>query len=313
MNKIKRRDFLKTGLVAGGAVILAKNLAGSGLLMNHMPQVKSPSDGKVPDIVTISGDNPEESISRLLEPLGGISQFVHSGQTVGLLVNSPWKNPGYYTHPDVVLSLANLCLQAGAKEIVCFKPASQGYWERGLLFEKFKSVIQRIRYGSDRVEVEIPKGVSLKQAEIYKEFNEVDVFINIPVAKHHAGTIFSGNLKGIMGVSSSLTNRNMHSPDGTYTYEEEEYLAQCIADLNLIRKPDLCIVDAIECALNNGPAGPGETFKPGKILAGKDPVAMDVYSASLIGFFPDDILTFRRAYEHGLGETDPGKVKLVEL
>jgi uncharacterized protein (DUF362 family) len=313
MSKIKRRDFLRTGLMAGGAVLLSKQLIGSGFSMNQPMHFRPPSYGEMPDIVTISGANPEESMSRLLEPLGGIGQFVHSGQTVGLLVNSPWKNPGYYTQPDVVLSLANLCLQAGAKEIVCFKPASQGYWERGLLFEKFKSVIQRIRYGTDRIEVEIPEGVLLKKAEIYKEFNEVDVFINIPVAKHHAGIIFSGNLKGMMGVSSSLTNRNMHSPDGIYTYEEEEYLAQCIADLNLIRKPDLCIVDAIECALNNGPAGPGETFKPGKILAGKDPLALDVYSASLIGFIPDDILTFRRAYEHRLGEIDPGKVNLLEL
>jgi len=313
MSKIKRRDFLKTGLMAGGAVLLPRQITGSGFSMNRPLHYRSPSGGEIPDIVTISGANPEESMSRLLEPLGGIGQFVRSGQTVGLLVNSPWKNPGFYTQPDVVLSLANLCLQAGAKEIVCFKPASQAYWERGLLFEKLKSVIQRIRYGSDLIEVEIPEGVSLKKAKIYREFKETDVFISVPVAKHHAGVIYSGNLKGMMGVSSHDTNRNMHSPEGDYTYDQHEYLAQCIADLNLIRKPDLCIVDANECALNNGPAGPGETVRPGKILAGKDPVAMDVYSASLIGFFPDDILTCKRAYEHGLGEINPEKVKLLEL
>jgi uncharacterized protein (DUF362 family) len=105
----------------------------------------------------------------------------------------------------------------------------------------------------------------------------------------------------------------MHSPEGEYTYDKHEYLAQCIADLNLIRKPDLCVVDAIECGLNNGPAGPGKTAKPGKILAGRDPLAVDVYAAGLLGFAPDDIITFKRAYEHGLGETDPAKVKLLEL
>jgi len=31
------------------------------------------------------------------------------------------------------------------------------------------------------------------------------------------------------------------------------------------------------------------------------------------GFIPDDVLTFKRAYEHGLGEIDPGKLKLLEL
>jgi uncharacterized protein (DUF362 family) len=313
MSKIKRRDFLKTGLMAGGAVILAKHLAGSGYSLNPLMRYRSPASDEIPDIVTISGADPEKSMPGLLEPLGGIGQFVQSGQTVGLLVNSPWKHPGYYTKPDLVLSVANLCLQAGAKEIVCFSPASEEYWERGQLYDKYKSVIQRFRHGSERIEVEIPNGVSLKKADIYKEFKEVDVFISIPVAKHHAGVIFSGNLKGMMGVSSSSTNRNMHSPEGDYTYDKHQYLAQCIADLNLVRKPDLCIVDATECALNNGPAGPGETVKPGKILAGKDPVAMDVYAASLIGFSPDDILTFKRANEHGLGETDPEKVKVLEL
>jgi len=37
---------------------------------------------------------------------------------------------------------------------------------------------------------------------------------------------------------------------------------------------------------------------------------MDVYAASLIGFNPEDILTFKRAYEHNLGEIEPGKLKL---
>ena len=313
MNKIKRRDFLRTGLMAGGAVLLSRQLAGSGFSTVTPMPYKPPPAGEMPDIVTISGADPEKNMTGLLEPLGGISQFVRSGQTVGLLVNSPWKNPGYYTKPDVVLSLANLCLQAGAKEIICFAHASQAYWERGLLFEKYESVIQRFRYGSDQVEVEIPNGIMLKKAKVFKELIEADVFISIPVAKHHAGVVYSGNLKGMMGASSDNTNRNMHSPEGDYTYDKHEYLAQCIADLNLIRKPDLCIVDATECAINNGPAGPGELVKPNKIIAGKDPVAIDVYAASLIGFYPDDILTVRFASIHGLGEIDPEKVTLLEL
>lgn len=313
MKILKRRDFIRTGVMAGGAVILSNQLPGASLFHKPVNSYLPPVDGEFPDIVTVSGDDPEASIPRLLDALGGIGRFVGSGKSVGLLVNSPWKYPGYFTQPDQVIALANLCLAAGAREIICFKPAQASYWERGNLYGKYKSVIDNFKYGADRIEADIPKGTSLKVAEIFKELNEVDVFISIPVAKHHAGTIFSGNLKGMMGVSSSSTNRHMHSPDGTYSYDNHEYLAQCIADLNLIRKPDLCIVDAVECALNNGPAGPGETYKPGKILAGTDPLALDVYAASLIGFYPDDILTFNRAYEHGLGEIDPGKLKLLEL
>jgi uncharacterized protein (DUF362 family) len=229
------------------------------------------------------------------------------------LINSPWKNPGYYTQPDVALAVAKLCKDAGAGKIICFKPVPSGYWEKSREFGNFESLIQDFTYGGNRIEVDIPKGVFLKKAEIFESFNEVDVYISIPVAKHHMGTIFSGNLKGLMGVASSNTNRHMHSPDGEYTYDNAEYLAQCIADLNLIRKPDLCVVDAIECATNNGPAGPGETCRPNKIIAGTDLLAIDVYAARLIGFDTNEILTFLKAYAHGLGEIDPGKLKVVEL
>jgi uncharacterized protein (DUF362 family) len=140
---------------------------------------------------------------------------------------------------------------------------------------------------------------------------DTDVFINIPVAKHHNGTIFSGVLKGLMGVSSRDTNRYMHSPDGEYTYAKEEYLAGCIADLNLIRLPDLCIMDAGTCALNNGPRGPGDTTSPEQILAGTDPLAMDVYSASLIGMDPVDILTFEKAKQHNLGNNDLSTINVA--
>jgi len=130
------------------------------------------------------------------------------------------------------------------------------------------------------------------------------------VAKHHNGTIFSGVLKGLMGVSSRDTNRFMHSPDGEYTYSKEEYLSGCIADLNLIRLPDLSIMDAGICATNNGPRGPGDTTSPERILAGTDALAMDVYASSLIGMDPKEILTFQLAKEHGLGNNDLESIKI---
>lgn len=305
MKKIKRRDFLRAGVMAGGAVMIGSRLM--KVFSQDMPA------GVSPDIVTISGDDPLKKIVKLLDPLGGIGQFVKKGQSVGILVNSPWKHPGYYTNPDVVLGVAELCLEAGAKEIVCFKPVPEGYWERSENYDDYADIIRNFRYGNERMEVGIPGGVALKKAEIFQAFKEVDVYISIPVAKHHNGTVFSGNLKGLMGVSSRDTNRYMHSPDSKFTYDNHEHLAQCIADLNLIRLPDLCVVDAIECALNNGPAGPGETTKPNKIVAGIDPLALDVYTANLIGFDTEDILTFDRAYNLGLGKIDTSKLTYSHL
>jgi len=56
-------------------------LAGSELLMNRSMQFVPPLEGEIPDIMTISGDNPEENIARLLEPLGGIGLSAHRSKT----------------------------------------------------------------------------------------------------------------------------------------------------------------------------------------------------------------------------------------
>ncbi|MCD4731332.1 MAG: DUF362 domain-containing protein [Bacteroidales bacterium] len=304
MKKITRRKFVKTSAAIGGATIIGSQFP--GILKAGVPYGN-------PDIVTMSGNNLMENMYKLLEPIGGIDKYVSSGSKVGVLLNSPWIHPGTYTHPDVALSIIKLCIEAGAKEIVCFKPVRDGYWLESQYAKSLVKDIEKITYCEERIDVEISEGVELNKASIYKGFLEVDVFINIPVAKHHAGTNYSGILKGLMGVSSSNTNRHMHSPDGEYTYSKHEYLSQCIADLNLIRKPDLCIVDATECVQNNGPRGPGETIKPNLILAGTDPVALDVYGANLIGIDPADVITCDRANELGLGQNEMSGLTVMEL
>ena len=254
-----------------------------------------------------------QNIPELIQRLGGIGDFVSSGESVGFLVNSPWKHPGTYTHPDVALACIKHFKDAGAGKIVVFKPVPEGYWERSVYYNDLKDLVAEISYSEERTDVAIPGGKELKKATVFRDFLEVDRFVNIPVAKHHAGTYFSCNLKNLMGVSTSETNRKMHSREGKYTYGEHEYLAQCIADLNLVRAHDLAIVDALECVLNNGPRGPGETVKPDRILAGTDPVALDVYAAGLIGFHPEEILMFAFAGEHGLGKSKPEDIVVSEI
>lgn len=304
-NKITRRKFVKSTLAVGGATLL------SSPLLPNMLSAATPN--AFPDIVTIKGDDVMENTKLLLEPLGGIKKFVPQGKTVGILINSPWVHPGMYTHPDLAISVVKLCKEAGASKIVCFKPVREEYWEESKYYEENKNLIDELVYGEERVEVDIPKGVELKKATIFKLFLDVDVYISIPVAKHHSGTFFSGNLKGLMGVSSSNTNRHMHSPDGEYTYDKHEYLSQCIADLNLIRQPDLCIVDALECGMENGPRGPGETIQPNKLLAGIDPVALDTFSVNMLEFDPYDVLTLEKAAKHGLGKVDMDKLIVMSL
>jgi uncharacterized protein (DUF362 family) len=305
MKKFNRRKFIRSSLAWGGIALLSNQLI-PRFLRAAVPLAK-------PDILVTAGDDPMNAVKNLMATLGGMEKFVSSGQSVGILVNSPWKHPGYFTHPDVALAVVKQCLEAGAGDIVCFKPVPAGYWEKSAYYEEMKEAIENFTYGSDRKMMTIAEGTALKEAEMFDIFEKVDVYISIPVAKHHNGTLFSGALKGLMGISSSTTNRHMHSPDGEYTYAKQEYLSQCIADLNLIRQPDLCIVDAIECALNNGPRGPGDTVKPDKILAGTDMVAVDAYAANLIGFDLADVPSIGMAAKHGLGNDRLEELVVMEV
>lgn len=305
MKKLDRRNFIKGSILATGAAFASSSMIPKFLQGSIAP-------GK-PDIVTIAGDDPMGSMELLLAPLGGIEKFIKPGGSVGILVNSPWLNPGTYTSPDVALAFVKLAKEAGAGEIICFKPAREGYWEESKYYEDMKDLISEIKYGDERTKIEIPNGIDLKEAELFQVFLDVDTFINIPIAKHHNGTIYSGTLKGLMGVTNRTTNRFMHSPDGEYTYSKERYLSQCVADLSTLRKPELCLIDAIECCTENGPRGPGQTVKPNKLLAGIDPVATDAYAAKLMGFDPDHIQTFEFAAAHGVGTADLSTLEILEL
>ncbi len=304
MNSMNRRKFIRDSITIGGVSISLSLIP--KFLRANVSNDKS-------DIYSISSENPKEAIPTLIESLGGIESFVKPGDSVGFLVNSPWVHKGFYTNPDIVLVLMKMCKNAGAGKIICYKPAREGYWEESQYYTEMKPMIDEIIYGDERVEIDINGGKEMKSAEVFKIFMESDVFINVPVAKHHNGTIYSGILKNLMGVSSRDTNRNMHSPDGEYTYSKTVYLSTCIADLNLIRKPDLSVIDAGICAINNGPRGPGDTISPGLIIGGTDPLAMDIYASSILGMGPQDIYTFTAAKELGLGKSDIAEIKVTEL
>jgi uncharacterized protein (DUF362 family) len=304
MNLMNRRNFIRKSITIGGVSI-------SLSLMPKFLRANLFNDKS--DIHSISYGNLKESIPKLIDSMGGIESFVKPGNSVGFLVNSPWVHQGFYTNPDIVLVLMKMCKDAGASKIICYKPVRDGYWEESQYYEEMKPLIDEIVYGDERVVIDIKGGKEMQSAEVFKVFMESDVFINVPVAKHHNGTIYSGILKNLMGVSSPDTNRHMHSPDGEYTYSKTVYLSTCIADLNLIRKPDLSVIDAGVCAISNGPRGPGDTISPGLIIAGTDPLAMDVYASTLLSMDPQDIYTFTAAKELGLGNSDITEIKIVEL
>jgi len=305
--RISRREFIRTG-----AAFTASTLLGARVLpASAVQQRKGPS---TPDLIVVKGTDYYQSTLKAVELLGGIQRFVPKGSTVGLLVNSRFGKPGSYVKPEITLAVLSLCFSAGAKGVYSLEGLSESYWERSDRTRKLNEMIRSLREPRDHVAAEIKGGKAVKKVEIVPELLECDVFINVPVVKDHEGTRFTCTMKNMMGATSHSTNGYFHrgSNSGGY-YSDVDFLSQCIADLNLLRRPTLSVVDATEFLTTNGPSGPGNIAKRHSVVAASSGVAADAYCTSFLGLNPRDIAMIRKAREHGLGETDPAKLEVKEI
>ncbi len=306
MHKTDRRVFIKAGLAIGAVGVVEST--GIGCVFA--------AAAARPDIVSVKGADAFASTFKALEALGGMKPFDVKGNRVGLLVNAPshWKLEGSHTRMEVALAVAKMCLDAGAKEIVTLPVLGPKFWTGSPLAETHVKVIKSIKECSGKtVETKIPRGVLLKSGKVRPELLDVDVLVNIPIAKHHVGTMFSGNLKNMMGGLDHETNAFFHTGSGKTGYEDVDFLSQCIADLNTLRKQNLCVVDATIVLGTNGPAGPGDLLKPQKIVAGTDPVAVDAYCVTLHSRKPQEVVMLAKAAAVGIGRGDFQKLNVREI
>ncbi len=304
---LDRRDFLKQSLLLSATALTG--------FISFPEKLFSAAISPAIDISVVTGTDPFNDTIKAVEALGGMSKFVNKGNKVMLLINSQFENPGTYTHPEVALAVMKMCIDAGASEFYSNNNSVKKYWKRSKLSDSYEKELSQLKIIGDNVKVKIEKGKSLKEAEILKSYMECDVIINIPIVKHHDGTHFTCTLKNIMGATSWQTNQYFHfkgAKQNENPYANFDNLSQCIADANLIRKPDLCVVDATEFITTNGPFGPGKIKKANKIVAGVNRVSVDSYCSSYQDLNPNDVLSIRYASEHGLGEIDLKKLNIKE-
>jgi len=306
--RMTRRDFMRSGAVLG-TVALAGGVGDARRLSAQGPAL--------PDLAVVTGADSFLAVNKGLEALGGIKKFVPAGSSVGLLINAPvwWNRPGSYTHPDVVLAVILASLEAGAKDIRYLIDPAPNFWKRTPLASKYEKEIGAVKgCSANYVEKAVAKNKTLKKTSVVKEFLDCDVFINLPIIKNHDGVGMSGNLKNLMGVNNGASNRFFHAGSGAKSeYGDIPFLAQCVADLNTLRKPDLCVADATEFLLTNGPQGPGELRKLDKVILGTDPVAVDAYGAPLVNLKAADVLMISKSAEWGLGRMDTANLAVKEI
>lgn len=313
LSKICRREFIKKSAAVGASAFLGNRMI-AGLADGPLA---APAADKI-DIAVASGSDYAAMTAKAVELLGGMDTFVRKGSKVFLLPNVQSKNPGTFTKPEIFRSVIRMCKKAGAAEINCLSWLTQQHWEgAGLAQVVQEEAITLKLIARDDVNfksVPVTGGKVLQEAKILNEFFNHDVFIDMPVTKDHVGNRFTGTMKNLMGLDAPSLNRALfHKPNWQTDPAAIEHLDRCIADLNTVVKPTLCVVDATEIIKTNGPMGPGELIKPLKVIAGVDRVAIDSYCATLLGLKGEDIAHIRGAYEKKLGEMDLRKVKIRDI
>lgn len=246
---------------------------------------------------------------RAINALGGMRRFVRPGDTVVVKPNIGWdRRPeqAANTHPLVVRAVAAEALRAGAKKVKVFDRTCNDprrcYVNSGIEAAlRGMSGVELKQIEAERFRKVRLNGSTLSEWELYDEAVNADVFINVPIAKHHGLTGVTLGLKNIMGV--------MGGDRGVI----HRRIDAALADVNAVLKSRLTIIDATRILVAHGPQGGSlqDVRVLNRVIASRDIVAADAYATTLFGRKPEDISVTVAAYLKGLGEMDTRKMKIV--
>lgn len=306
-DKMTRRDFIK-GMAVTTAGIYGLTLLDNNITLAQTNNILAVAQGPLEK--GVEREIVKKTTKQAVMALGGMDKFVSKGSKVLIKPNIAWNRTpeqAANTNPYVVEAVVEMCLEAGAKKVTVLdytiNPAQVTYDRSGI-----KSALQNtkasLEFADERKfkEKSIPNGQILKSWIIYQDALDVDVLINLPIAKHHSLTKLSLGIKNYMGL---IKNR-----EDIHTRIEQK-----LADLATIIKPDLTIMDAYRVLTANGPNGgtPKDIKLIGQVIAGVDPVAVDSYATTLFGLKGDQVGYIKASNAMGLGEIDLNKVKIQKV
>ncbi|MBI4711786.1 MAG: DUF362 domain-containing protein [Planctomycetes bacterium] len=317
---MSRRDFIKKAAICGMGAISA-----GSMVKTLRAAEEKPEDKPKPTVAVAEGDDPAKLTQSVIETLGGMTKFVKKGDVVVVKPNIAWERPpelAANTNPQVVAAIVKECLKAGAKTVKVFDKTcndchstyeitgiAKAAKEAGadvVMIEDREAFFEKVGFKGQPV----PNAFGTNRGEpdwswpIVKEALTCNVFINVPIAKHHGLTKLTLGIKNLMGVMGGRRGQIHQNIDNM------------LVDVLFAVKPHLTIIDAYRILLRNGPTGgnPKDVMLVKKVLGSTDPVAADSYVCSI---FPGnikgaDIGYIKLAFERGFGEIDIAKMNIVE-
>ena len=311
MTKLSRRQFVKI-FGTGAAALLLQHMFPFLAFGEESVRGRSSRRAKGDhDLAIASGDDPAAITRRAVEGLGGMGRFVRKGDTVVIKPNIGWDRAPEYagnTNPFVVASLVEMCIEAGSRrvnvfDISCNSP--QRCYENSGIRQAAEGKGAKV-YFCDKwnfVKAHFDRPAEMQDWPVFRDAVECDVFINVPVLKHHGLTGLTLSMKNLMGVCGGVRGL-MHINIDKKLCDMTEFIA-----------PDLTVIDAYRVLLRHGPTGGSldDVELKKTVICGTDPCLCDAYAAAMMGKKPLDISYIKEASARRLGSIDIGAADVVKL
>ena len=209
---------------------------------------------------------------------------------------------GGTTHPEIVAGIIEFLQERGYRNIVI----AEGSWVGDKTAEAFEYCGYNSiagEYGVTLIDMQKDKGISADCAgetlSICKKVRDWDFLINVPVLKGHCQTHITCALKNMKGLIPNTEKRRFHTMG----------LHKPIAHLNAGISQDFIVIDHIcgDLSFEEG----GSPVTRNCIMAAVDPVLVDSYVCSLLGYETEEVEYIGLAEKLGIGRSDLSHLKLI--
>ncbi|MBN1505485.1 MAG: DUF362 domain-containing protein [Sedimentisphaerales bacterium] len=251
-----------------------------------------------------------QAVRRQLDLLGGLDRFIKRGDTVLIKPNfiAPRSHrvSAAQTHPAVILEVARILKDFGARPFVADSPA----WANAAACARALELVEPLRQlGVPLKELDAPikcrLGPGKPRMGISSAALDADAIVNLPKFKAHQQLVATFAIKNMFGCVSGKHKALWHFRKG----DDPAVFCEMLIDTYRYLQPVFTIIDAIVAMEGQGPIR-GKSKPLGWLIGGADPVACEIVCCRLIGIKPEQVPIIETARRIGFG-CDPDQIDVL--